>query len=161
MQRTDYRERLTPSLWLLVSAGVVAPMAALVIAPFDTTLALVAGVLVGAAFIATFVLLSPVVELRDGQLRAGRARIEVEWLGAPVALLGEEARQARGPGLQRDTWMLIRGGIDGLVVIPLDDPDDPVPAWAVSTRTPDRLAAAINRARAYAQSRQMSPTASS
>lgn len=160
-QRTEYRERLTPSLWILASAGVVGPMAALVLAPLDSTLALIAGAVVGALLIAALIGLSPVVEIRDGHLRAGRARIGVEWLGEPVALTGEDARQARGPGLDRNSWLVIRGGIDGLVVIPLEDQDDPVVSWVVSTRTPDRLAAAIRRSRAYAQSRQMSPSESS
>lgn len=160
-QRTEYRERLTPSLLILVSAAVVGPMAALVLAPLDPTLALITGAAVGALIIAALVALSPVVEVREGVLRAGRARIGVEWIGAPVAFLGDEARNARGPGLDRDSWLVIRGGIDGLVVVPLEDPDDPVVSWVISTRTPDRLAAAINRARDYAQSRQMSPTESS
>ena len=160
-QRTEYRERLTPSLWILVSAAVVGPMAALVLAPLDPTLALVVGALVGALFIVALVLLSPVVEVSGGVLRAGRARIELEWVGDPTPLTAEDARQARGPGLARASWLLIRGGIDGLVVVPLEDPDDPVVSWVISTRTPDRLAAAIERSRAYAQSRQMSPTESS
>jgi hypothetical protein len=41
--------------------------------------------------------------------------------------------------------MLLRGGIDGVVTIPLADPDDPTPSWVISTRTPDRLSAAIRR----------------
>ena len=53
-----YRERLSPSLWVIVSAAVAAPMAALVIAPIDTTLALVAGALVGVAIVDTGGLLS-------------------------------------------------------------------------------------------------------
>lgn len=160
-QRTDYRERLTPSLWILVSAAVIGPMASLVLTPVDTTLALIAGAVIGLLVIAGLVALSPVVEVRDGVLHAGRARIGVEWLGEPLVLTGDDARQARGPGLDRDSWLVIRGGIDGLVVIPLEDPDDPVVSWVVSTRTPDRLAAAINRSRDYAQSRQMGPVASS
>ncbi|WP_458041524.1 MULTISPECIES: DUF3093 domain-containing protein [Bacteria] len=160
-QRTEYRERLTPSLWILVSAAVVGPMAALVLAPLDSTLALVVGAIVGALIIAALVVLSPVIDIREGMLRAGRARIGVEWLGSPAPFSGDEARNARGPGLDRDSWLVIRGGIDGLVVVPLEDPDDPVVSWVISTRTPDRLTAAINRARAYEQSRQMSPTESS
>ncbi|GAA2014504.1 DUF3093 family protein [Microbacterium ulmi] len=146
-----YRERLSPSLWALVSAAVVAPMAALVFAPLDTTVALVVGVLVGAAFVALLVAGSPVVEVRDGRLRAGRAHIGVEYLGAPVALTGDDARHRRGPGLGRDAWHVIRGGIDGVVVVPVTDPDDPTTEWVVSSRTPDRLAAALNRARANAE----------
>ena len=43
---------------------------------------------------------------------------------------------------------LIRGGIDGVVIVAITDPDDPAPSWVLSTRTPDRLAAAVRRAQA-------------
>lgn len=141
----DYRERLSPSLWVLVAAAVCGPMAALVFTPIDTTLALVVGAAVGVAFIALLVAGSPVIELRDGMLRAGRARIEVELLGAPTALTEEAARHARGSGLDPRSWHVIRGGLDGVVVLPVLDPDDPTPVWIISSRTPDRLAAAIRR----------------
>jgi len=143
-----YSERLTPSLWALVAAAVVAPMAALVFAPFDATLALVIGAIVGAGALALLILLSPRVTVSDGILRAGRAHIDVSLLGQPVALTAEAARAARGPGLDARAWHLIRGGIDGLIVVPNIDPDDPVPTWAISSRTPDRLAAAILKAQA-------------
>ncbi|WP_345802589.1 DUF3093 domain-containing protein [Microbacterium sp. AZCO] len=146
--RPLFRERLSPSLWVLVSAAVVAPMAALVFAPIDTTAALVAGIVVGVAFVWLLIAGSPVVEVRDGMLRAGRARIPVELLGDPVELRAEEARNARGPGLDPRAWHVIRGGIDGVVVMSVEDADDPTPVWVVSSRTPDRLAAAIRRAQA-------------
>jgi hypothetical protein len=143
-----YRERLTPSLWALVAAAVVAPMAALVFAPFDSTLALVIGAIVGAAALTLLIVLSPRVTVSHGMLRAGRAHIDVSLLGQPVALTAEAARTARGQGLDARAWHLIRGGIDGLIVVPNIDPDDPVPIWAISSRTPDRLAAAILTAQA-------------
>ncbi|WP_243074848.1 DUF3093 domain-containing protein [Microbacterium sp. SS28] len=142
-----FRERLSPSLWVLVSAAVVAPMAALVFAPIDTTIALIAGALLGALFVTLLIAGSPVVAVRDGALHAGRARIPLDLLGEPQALTGEDARTARGPGLDPRAWHVIRGGIDGLLVVPVIDPDDPAPAWIVSSRTPDRLAAAIRRGR--------------
>ncbi|HEX5858791.1 MAG TPA: DUF3093 domain-containing protein [Microbacterium sp.] len=143
-----YRERLTPSLWALVAAAVVAPMAALVFAPFDATLALVAGAIVGVGAVTLLIVLSPRIAVADGVLSAGRARIDVSLLGRPVAVTGMEARAARGPGLDPRGWHLIRGGIDGLVVVPVTDPDDPTPTWTISSRTPDRLAAAVQRAQA-------------
>ncbi|WP_169582495.1 MULTISPECIES: DUF3093 family protein [Microbacterium] len=142
----DYRERLGPSLWILVSAAVAGPMAALVFAPIDTTVALVAGAIVGVLVVALLVAVSPRVEVAAGELRAGRAHIDVGFLGDPVPLTGEEARHARGVGLDPRAWHLLRGGIDGVVVVPVVDADDPVPAWVVSSRTPDRLAAAVRRA---------------
>ncbi len=143
-----YRERLSPSLWVLVSAAVVAPMAALVFAPIDTTLALVIGVLAGVVFIAVLIAGSPVIDLHRGMLHAGRARIPVELLGEPAVKTGADARHARGPGLLPRSWHVIRGGIDGVVVIPVTDPDDPTPNWVLSSRTPDRLAAALRRSQA-------------
>ncbi|WP_460795546.1 DUF3093 domain-containing protein [Microbacterium sp. GXF0217] len=144
--RPRYRERLAPSLWLLVSAAVLAPMVALTLVPVSSALGLAIGVLVGLTVIALLVVAAPVVAVQDGVLRAGRAHIDVRWLGEPVALVGEEARAARGPALAASGWHLIRGGIDGVVVVPNTDPDDPVSEWTISTRTPDRLAAAIRNA---------------
>lgn len=141
-----YRERLAPSLWLLVAAAVCAPMAALALSPIDTTVALIGGVVLGVGIVVALMALSPRVEIADGVLRAGPARIDVAHLGEPRAVTGEEARAARGPALDRRSWLLIRGGIDGIVTIPVTDPLDPTPAWVISSRTPDRLAAAIRRA---------------
>lgn len=141
-----YRERLSPSLWVLVSAAVVAPMAALVFTPIDTTLALVIGVLVGVAFVALLVAGSPTLEVRGSEVRAGRAHIDARLLGEPIVTTGEDARMARGPGLDPRAWHVIRGGIDGVVVVAVIDPDDPTPVWVLSSRTPDRLAAALRRA---------------
>lgn len=140
-------------MWVLVSAALAAPMAALVLAPLDRTLALVIGAAVGVAVVGLLVAGSPVVELRDGVLNAGRATIEVHHLGEPVVLSGDQARHARGAGLDPRSWHVIRGGIDGVVVVPVLDPDDPTPTWVISTRTPDRLAAALRRAQATRRTR--------
>lgn len=141
-----YRERLSPSLWTLLSAAVAAPMVSLVFAPLDATVALVAGLAVAAALLATLVLTSPVVEVRDDELRVGRAHIPVRLLGEPAALTGEGARHLRGPGLPATAWHRLRGGIDGVVRVPVVDHRDPVTEWVFSTRTPDRVVAAIGRA---------------
>ena len=137
----DYRERLSPSLWTLLSAAVAAPMTALVFAPIDATVSLLVGLLTAAALLAALVLLAPVVEVRGGELRVGRARIPVGYLGEAEPFTGDEARQLRGPALPRTAWHLLRGGIDGKVVA-----RDPVGEWVFSSRTPDRVCAAIRRA---------------
>lgn len=148
-----YRERLSPSLWILASAAIAAPMVALVFVRIDPSLALILGAVAALGVIALLIASSPVVEVRDGMLRAGRARIEVEHLGEPVALTGDDARAARGAGLDPRGWYLVRGGIDPVVIVPVVDPDDPVSSWTISTRTPDRLAAAVVRAQITQRSR--------
>ncbi len=146
--RPRYRERLAPSLWLLVTVALAGPMVSLIFVPIGSTVALVLGALVSAALVLAFISLAPVVSVEDGVLRAGRAHIDVALLGEPLALDGAEARQARGPELPARGWHLIRGGIDGVVVVPNLDDADPVVAWTISSRTPDRLAAAIRAAKA-------------
>lgn len=140
-----YRERLSPSLWVLAAAALSGPMATLVFVPLDTTVSLVIGVVVSLTAVALLIAASPVVDVRDGMLHAGRARIPTRLLGSPVIHSGEDARHARGAGLDPRSWHVLRGGIDGVVVVPVADPDDPAPAWVISSRTPERLAAALRR----------------
>ncbi|AZS36824.1 hypothetical protein CVS47_01437 [Microbacterium lemovicicum] len=141
-----YRERLGPSMWFLVSAALCGPMAALVFVPLDTTVALVVGALVGVAVVALLVSGSPVITVRDGELRAGRAHIPVEFLDAGSWVSGDDAQYARSAGLHPRAWHLIRGGIDAVAMFAVTDPDDPTPYWVISSRTPDRLVAAVRRA---------------
>jgi hypothetical protein len=141
-----YRERLGPSLWILVAAALAGPMAALVLTPIDRTLALAIGAAVSVLVIVLMILAAPIVRVEDGELKTGRAHIGAEYLGEPVVHTGDDARHARGAGLDPRAWHLIRGGIDGVVVIPVTDADDPTTAWVISSRTPDRLAAAVRRA---------------
>lgn len=144
--RPAYSERLAPSLWLIVAAVVVAPMASLVFIRMNEVAALAIGFAVALAVVAGLIAFAPRITIEGSELRAGRARIDVALLGAPVALEEEEARAARGPGLDANGWHLIRGGIDGVVVVPVIDADDPTTAWTISTRTPQRLAAVIEHA---------------
>lgn len=138
-----FRERLTPSLWIIVSAMIVAPMASLVIMRQNPSMALIVGVVVAVVVIALILTTAKTVEVSGGELRVGKAHIPVELLGTPVATTGSEARIARGQNLQARSFTTIRGGIDGVVTVAVNDPADPTPAWVVSSRTPDRLAAAI------------------
>lgn len=145
-----YRERLSPSLWMLVTAAVAAPMLALTFTPLGSLPALLIGIAVALVLIAVLIAGSPAIRIDGTVLRAGRAHIDARWLGEVVELSGAEARSARGAELPARGWHLIRGGIDGVVVVQNIDPDDPVTSWTISTRTPDRLASAIRAAEAEA-----------
>nr|WP_314844280.1 DUF3093 domain-containing protein [uncultured Microbacterium sp.] len=144
--RPRYRERLSPSLWLLVTIALAGPMVALIFVPIGSTVALITGAAVSALLVVGSIAVTPVVAVQGDVLRAGRAHIDCHHLGEPVVLEGAAAREARGPGLPARGWHLIRGGIDGAVVVPNIDQDDPVTTWTISSRTPDRLAAAIRAA---------------
>ncbi|NHI17170.1 DUF3093 domain-containing protein [Microbacterium excoecariae] len=143
----SYRERLTPSLKVLAGAAIVAPMVALVFVQYSAIAALALGIATAVLLVAALIWAAPVVRVEGGELRAGRAHIDLAFLGEPIALTGSDAAHARGAGLDPRGWYLLRGGIGGVVIVPITDPDDPVRTWTLSTRTPDRLAAAIRRAR--------------
>lgn len=156
MQNTEratsetYRERLTPSLWMLVTIALAGPMVSLVFVPVGAEFALLLGAAVSLVLVSLSIALSPKLRVVGTVLHAGRAHIDARWLGEPEEFVGDDARDRRTRDIARDGWHLLRGGIDGVIVVPLTDPADPMRSWTLSTRTPDRLAAAIRDARAEA-----------
>jgi hypothetical protein len=145
-----HEERLWPSAgtWLvvpLVGLGV-----AVSLLPIGVVPALVGVVVVLAAVVTGLVLASVPVRVADGELVAGPARIPVTLLGPAEPLHGDDARHARGPGLDARAYLLVRGWVHPMVRVSVQDPQDPTPYWLVATRRPDELARAIDTARARA-----------
>lgn len=83
------------------------------------------------------------IVVADGALRAGRARIEAGYLGAVESLDPEAARRAAGMEADARAYLVLRPYLKRAVRVRIDDPADPAPYWLLSTRHPDRLAAAI------------------
>lgn len=148
----EYREKLWPSPWLFVIIALVIPASLLVFLPISLLVGVLtaAGLYLGSAVL--LVLASPTVVVADGVLTAGRASIQTRLLGEAVALEGAEATLERGQRLDARAWLLIRGWIAPVVRIPLEDPTDPAPYWLVSSRRPQKMAAAINGSRRPASS---------
>jgi hypothetical protein len=134
-----YRERLWPARWILIATLLVVPASALVFAPLSWTVGIVVGVVLYAACVVLYVVAGAPVEVTDESFRAGRASIELRYVSGATAFTGAEATSERGPGLDARAFLLLRGGVDGLVRVDLSDPADPTPYWLVSTRNPDLL----------------------
>lgn len=142
-----HEERLWPSpgWWVVVALGAamagaaVLPVGVLVVAP-------VALVVLGAC-VAGLVAASARVVVAGGELRAGPAHVPVTLLGEAEVLRGEQARHARGPGLDARAFLVLRGWVDPVVRVRLVDPQDPTPYWLVSTRRPEDLVRALEAAR--------------
>jgi len=83
------------------------------------------------------------VMVGDGMLRAGRAQIEAGYLGVAESLDPEAARRAAGVEADARAFLLLRPYLKRAVRVRIEDPADPTPYWLISTRDPDRLAAAI------------------
>ena len=83
------------------------------------------------------------ISVHDGVLTAGRARIPLEHVGDVVPLGAEDTRALAGRDADARAYLLLRPYLRRAVRIGIDDPADPTPYWLVSTRRPDRLAAAL------------------
>ncbi|GGE88085.1 DUF3093 domain-containing protein [Mycetocola zhadangensis] len=141
----EYRERLWPAPWILVATALVIPASLLVLAPLSMLVGAVTGIVLYAGCVGLFVYGAPILAVRDGKLSAGRATIGVNLVGDVVPFDGEEASLERGQRLNARAFLILRGGIRGVVKVQILDPNDPTPYWLLSTRRPTELAAAIVR----------------
>ena len=147
---TTYRERLWPAPWLFISTALVIPASLLVFLPISTTAGIVVAIVLYAACVGGLILGGPVIEVADGEFRAGRARLPLSIVGTVEGFSGDAARAERGQRLDARTWLLIRGWISPLVKIQILDEQDSAPYWVVSTRRPDAVVAAITAAKQQA-----------
>jgi hypothetical protein len=141
-----YQERLfVPLRWWVQGVMFVATLwLALVVAvpgvwAWSATAAILA--LMSLAFVAYG---SDTLEVADGHLRAGRARIETRYLGVAEPLDAEAARRAAGVEADARAYLVLRPYVTRAVKVEITDPDDPAPYWLLGTRHPDALAKAIN-----------------
>ncbi|WP_353810088.1 DUF3093 domain-containing protein [Agromyces sp. SYSU T00194] len=147
-----YRERLWPTPWMFIVSLLLIPASILVLAPVSLPAGIVTGIVLYLGTVAAFVAASPVVEVADGELRAGRASIPVSLTGEAEAFEGAEATAERGVRLDARAWLLIRGWVRHVVKVPIVDERDPAPYWLVSSRHPTQMAAAINGSRRPSES---------
>lgn len=142
-----YREKLWPTPWIYIVSLLLVPSSILVLAPVSMPAGIVTGIVLYLAVVGALSLTAPIVEVRDGRLRAGRAEIDLAHTGEAVAAEDAAARAERGTGLDARAFLVIRGWVQPVVRIPIADPADPTPYWLVSSRRPKELAAAINGSR--------------
>lgn len=77
------------------------------------------------------------------ELRVGPAHLPVSQIGRADVVTGEAKREALGPRLDPEAFVLHRPWVGPVVRIEVIDPDDPTPYWVVSTRRPEELLAAL------------------
>ncbi|GAA3057515.1 DUF3093 domain-containing protein [Streptomyces glomeratus] len=148
---SPYEERLTaPRSWWLMCL-LVGVALALVLVPFGT-LPLLGGLVGGTAASAVVASSYGSVRIRvvGDSLLAGEARIPLSALGDAEVLDQEEARAWRTYKADTRAFMLLRAYIPRALKVEVTDPADPTPYLYLSTREPERLAAALKAARAQA-----------
>jgi hypothetical protein len=83
------------------------------------------------------------VAVEDGELRVDDARLPVRYVADAVPLDAAGRRELLGPAAHPLAFVVQRPWLPGVVQVILDDPADPTPYWVVSSRHPQRLAAAL------------------
>lgn len=144
-----YRERLhVPLWWWLPGLGVAALIALEVnqgIAalpgwlPYAVLLPVAAVVLVGLGR----------TELRvvgtgsDSELWVGNAHLPMSVVSRTAEVPRSAKSAALGRQLDPAAYVVHRGWIGPMVLLVLEDPDDPTPYWLVSAKHPDKVLAAL------------------
>jgi hypothetical protein len=141
----SYRERLTvPLRWWVQATMLLATLWLAFIVAMPAVAAWTAtGVLVLITFGGFAWLGSARVEVRDGVLYAGPAHISVDLLGAVEALDNDETRRVHGVDADARAFLCTRPYLKRSVKVAVHDPGDRTPYWLISTRHPERLAAAL------------------
>jgi hypothetical protein len=137
-----FEERLIPSSSVLMALSLSGPMVLLAALPFGLELSLSLGIVVPIVLITLAVLLSPKIEI-DASMRIGKFTLPLNIITHAEGFEGEAARLQRGPSLDARAQLAIRGDIDQVVKIFLNDPLDPTPYILVSTRKPGELVSAL------------------
>jgi len=139
-----FTEKLWPGAWIWLVAAGLASAGILVFAPISMTAGITAAVVLFAVETALLVLSTPALTVTARKLQVGRASIERGLTGPAEAFRGKEATAERGTRLNGLAYLCIRGWIDPVVRIEINDPSDPTPYWLTSTRRPEELVAALN-----------------
>lgn len=80
---------------------------------------------------------------RDTELWVGDAHLPVSVITRSAAVPRSAKSAALGRQLDPAAYVVHRAWIGPLVLLVLDDPDDPTPYWLISARHPDRVLAAL------------------
>lgn len=143
---TTYRETLRlPFGWWLIGALFVASVGWVFLVVSNWPVGITAGVITAVPLAcALWSYGSLRVEVVDGDLLVGAARLERAFVGEASALDAEELRHTMGPGADARTFIRTRPYIRTGALIAVNDPRDSTPYWLVSSRNPAALVASLD-----------------
>jgi ABC-type siderophore export system fused ATPase/permease subunit len=138
-----YRERVTPKWTNFLPLALIFPTFWLTFAPINAAAGLISGVVVTLLVFAFMFLNSPIIEIKPGQIRVSKARIEAKYLGK-VEIAPPAPRFAqRVPNLDARAYLALQNSQKGLIKLEISDSKDPTPYWVFSTKNPDAVIQAL------------------
>ncbi len=148
-QTVRYRERLwVPWWWWPIGLGLSAVMATQINMgvrhlPDWLPYAAMAVVAVGVLLWLGRIEVQVVSTGSDVELWAGQAHLPASVISRSAAVPRSAKSSALGRQLDPAAFVLHRNWVGPMVLVVLDDPDDPTPYWMVSCRHPERVLAAL------------------
>ena len=147
-----YREQLrAPASWYFIGFlfGVALACVFFWFGPWGSLAGLVGGTLLSGYVVARYGRIA--IEISGESLKAGRATLPLAALGEASALAPERARALRMHEGDPRAFLLLRSYVRTAVRVEVVDPLDPHPYLYLSSRHPEKLAAAFARANAAAR----------
>ena len=86
-----------------------------------------------------------IIEVKDGKLFVAGAKIEKKYIGEVSALNSSEMKRLRGRDANAIAFTEVRFWVKGGVKVDVNDANDPVPYWLVSSKHTEKLVSAINK----------------
>ncbi len=146
MTDSGYAERLrVPLRWWVQGTLLVASLWLALIVAVPGWLPWLITAVALAAMAAAFMAYAAEVVITHDELRAGRAHIDLRYLGQTTPLDAEETRRLAGVDADARAFLLVRPYVSTAVRVEINDPADPAPYWLLSTRRPEVLAQALSR----------------
>lgn len=141
----SYRERLLPKWWVFVF---IASLIAMLSIAYGAAISPPVGWLMffglTSLSIVGMITSSPVIEVTD-VLAVDQARLPLAFIGDVAVLDAAATREARSRRISATNFVLVKSwAASQSVLVNLTDPDDPHPAWLVSSRHPQELMEAIS-----------------
>jgi len=142
---TTYRERLRlPLIWWFFGALFAVSVGWIFLVVTTWTIAAIAALIVAVPLTwALWTYGSLTLEVTDGNILIGRARLESRFQGPAQALTAEGFRHVMGPGADARAFILTRPYVRTGALIPVTDAGDATPYWLVSTRHPEDFVASL------------------
>ena len=143
-----YRERLWPSpVVVLVALGLATLVGVAYGGAYGAGLGSLVGGALAAALLGLLIVTSPLIRVDNQVIRAGRARLPLQVVGAVTGLTTAEMQHQRRHIDPRSYLMLRAWSTRKGALITVEDARDPHPQWLISTRHPDHFVAAVHGAR--------------
>ncbi|BDS49085.1 DUF3093 domain-containing protein [Rhodoluna sp. KAS3] len=134
-----FEERVYPSVGAFGASLMVWPTIWLALAPLNSTLGAVLGLVLNLGVVALMYFGAPKVVVTDDDISVGKARIQLSLVAEPKKITKDERRAEIGPKLNARAYLQLQATVKEMVRVQVLDDSDPTPYWIFSTRNADEI----------------------